>query len=715
MTKAVTLAELADQNVLTATDNKVGIATTNPQSTLQVGAGITMDGNAGVITAQAYYGDGSNLTGIDATSIKDSNGTVRVQANTSGADVTGNLNVSGVLTYEDVTNVDAVGIITANSGIEVAGIVTAKPGAAVTYYGDGSNLTGIDATALKDSGSTVRVQANTSGVVVTGVLTATSFSGIDASSLSDSNSATRVQATTSGAVVTGVLTATSFSGDGSALTFAPKVVAFDPAALSTGVAANTNITITFDQDIKFFGTGTVELRSTSPTGNVIASFAITSGSAASGLSISGTQLIINPTSNLSENTVVYVILPTNGISNLSDVYYAGSNNYNFRTVQQAFSAEGGTEYTLVDGNSPLGSYRYHIFAGPGILTTTSPAGSSPSLQLLAIGGGGGGGSVYPAVTDPQQGGGGGGAGGYITHTQSTLSLASGTYTVTVGAGGSGGNTVIPDSNPDVQRQGENGGDTTITPPASPTTYLLRAYGGGGGGGQYPGGLNSLGNRAGQPGGSGGGGAVPVQAPETTAQSGGLNIPGQGHAGSEGISYHAVIDTAENGRSAGGGGGAGGSGTAGTGNNRFWNSAGSGPSPYSVGGTGGNGATNSNFVSNNLTTSGLPAIKLNAISANGYYGAGGGGVACGSPISVGGKGGIGGGGNGCNATNLSELAENSAPSNISPGPYPSGNVPQAQGVANATGVGCGGGGGSVNQYAGHGTDGAFMIRYAVPPV
>ena len=34
-----------------------GIGTTNPQSTLQVGIGITMDGNAGVITAQSYYGD----------------------------------------------------------------------------------------------------------------------------------------------------------------------------------------------------------------------------------------------------------------------------------------------------------------------------------------------------------------------------------------------------------------------------------------------------------------------------------------------------------------------------------------------------------------------------------------------------------------------------------------------------------------------------------
>ena len=33
--------------------------------------------------------------------------------------ITGNLNVSGVLTYEDVTNVDSVGIVTARGGIKI--------------------------------------------------------------------------------------------------------------------------------------------------------------------------------------------------------------------------------------------------------------------------------------------------------------------------------------------------------------------------------------------------------------------------------------------------------------------------------------------------------------------------------------------------------------------------------------------------------------------
>ena len=52
------------------------------------------------------------------------------------------LYVAGTVFYEDVTNIDSVGIITANNNVEVVGVVTAVAGAAVTYYGDGSNLTG---------------------------------------------------------------------------------------------------------------------------------------------------------------------------------------------------------------------------------------------------------------------------------------------------------------------------------------------------------------------------------------------------------------------------------------------------------------------------------------------------------------------------------------------------------------------------------------------
>ena len=35
--------------------------------------------------------------------------------------VGGNLNVSGVLTYDDVTNIDSVGVVTARAGVHVTG------------------------------------------------------------------------------------------------------------------------------------------------------------------------------------------------------------------------------------------------------------------------------------------------------------------------------------------------------------------------------------------------------------------------------------------------------------------------------------------------------------------------------------------------------------------------------------------------------------------
>ena len=50
----------------------------------------------------------------------------------------GNLNVAGVLTYEDVKNVDSLGVGTFRDGLRVTGICTAT-----SFHGDGSSLTGI--------------------------------------------------------------------------------------------------------------------------------------------------------------------------------------------------------------------------------------------------------------------------------------------------------------------------------------------------------------------------------------------------------------------------------------------------------------------------------------------------------------------------------------------------------------------------------------------
>ena len=86
--------------------------------------------------------------------------------NATGIITATNLNLTGVLTYEDVTNVDSIGVITARKGIVSSGVVTAT-----AFHGDGSALTGIDATALKDPAGNVKIQAQTSGAMHTGFST----------------------------------------------------------------------------------------------------------------------------------------------------------------------------------------------------------------------------------------------------------------------------------------------------------------------------------------------------------------------------------------------------------------------------------------------------------------------------------------------------------------------------------------------------------------
>ena len=59
---------------------------------------------------------------------------------------TGNISIGGTLTYEDVNNVDSVGIVTARKGIRIGGGHTVGPiSGVVTYFGNASGLTNIPA------------------------------------------------------------------------------------------------------------------------------------------------------------------------------------------------------------------------------------------------------------------------------------------------------------------------------------------------------------------------------------------------------------------------------------------------------------------------------------------------------------------------------------------------------------------------------------------
>ena len=67
-------------------------------------------------------------------------------------DFPGSIGIAGTLTYEDVTNVDSIGVITARDGIRCTGIVTAT-----AFHGDGANLTGVSgfSTALGNTQGTL--------------------------------------------------------------------------------------------------------------------------------------------------------------------------------------------------------------------------------------------------------------------------------------------------------------------------------------------------------------------------------------------------------------------------------------------------------------------------------------------------------------------------------------------------------------------------------
>jgi hypothetical protein len=229
--------------------------------------------------------------------------------------------------------------------------------------------------------------------------------------------------------------------------------------------------------------------------------------------------------------------------------------------------------------------------------TFKVAGGTPQnaiCDILLVGGGGGGGSF----------GGGGGAGAVLLITDYTLSA--GSYTISVGRGGTGG--VNSGSN------GTNGGDTSIV--IGGVTYTAIGGGGGGTRDQAAGGVG----RAGSNGGSGGGGShgeagnLLLNVGGTSTKNTYSGWTSYGNAGGEGK------DGTATGYGSGGGGGAGGEGAIAGGN---------------IGGNGGAGID-------------LISIFGTGVGHSGWFAGGGGGashVTGTVGLGNGGNGLLGGGGNG----------------------------------------------------------------------
>ena len=88
---------------------------------------------ANTITNQNANGAPNFPDGITVTGVVTATSTS--QNITGDLTVSGNVGVGGVLTYEDVTNIDSVGIITARSGINVSGGTVTIGGKSVATTG----------------------------------------------------------------------------------------------------------------------------------------------------------------------------------------------------------------------------------------------------------------------------------------------------------------------------------------------------------------------------------------------------------------------------------------------------------------------------------------------------------------------------------------------------------------------------------------------------
>ncbi|MEC8487866.1 MAG: hypothetical protein VXZ13_03075, partial [Pseudomonadota bacterium] len=223
-------------------------------------------------------------------------------------EVINNATVGGVLTYEDVTNVDSIGLITARNGIVVgSGITLSKDGdgfytgvvTATTFSGafsgDGSALTGVantdviftDKLSISDNGrialgigsdlsifhdgnngnSHIKESGSGSLVINADDLYLQNAAGTEnlAVFVEDGavelyhNNSKKLETASGGVTVTGTVAATSYTGDGSALTGIAVGVATTVATGITGITTVLDLSNN-DHKITVSGITTVDVR-----------------------------------------------------------------------------------------------------------------------------------------------------------------------------------------------------------------------------------------------------------------------------------------------------------------------------------------------------------------------------------------------------------------------------------------------------------------------
>ena len=263
---------------------------------------LTKIGSIGINTGIAFAGVTTIATLNASYNVLSVGGTVNFVSDVS---IGGTVSIAGTLTYEDLTNVDAGGLITARDGIIVGsgitlsvdgdgfftGVVTATSFSGA-FSGDGSALTGVantdviftDKITLPDSatgsinvglssdleifhgsniskikdnygdlrimGDTIRIQRNAGGenfiFMTEGGKVGLNYDGRE-----------KLATTTSGVTVTGTVAATSYTGDGSSLTGISVGITTESASIS-GITTYLDLSKD-DHELVVTGTNTISV------------------------------------------------------------------------------------------------------------------------------------------------------------------------------------------------------------------------------------------------------------------------------------------------------------------------------------------------------------------------------------------------------------------------------------------------------------------------
>jgi len=277
---------------------------------------LTKIGSIGINTGIAFAGVTTIATLNASDNVLSVGGTVNFVSDVS---IGGTVSIAGTLTYEDVTNVDAVGLITARDGIKVGsgitlsvdgdifatGVVTATTFSGA-FSGDGSALTGVantdvifpdkislgDGTAtagdqinvglgsdlkifhdnsdgsqiisattgleIKDTGGFMRIRSDELKIQSTSNETYIEADANGSVQIFHDNSK-KLETASGGVTVTGTVDATSYTGDGSALSGISAGITTSNAASMTGITTVLDLSKD-DFKITVSGITTVDVR-----------------------------------------------------------------------------------------------------------------------------------------------------------------------------------------------------------------------------------------------------------------------------------------------------------------------------------------------------------------------------------------------------------------------------------------------------------------------